>query len=99
MEMGKLLEQLYAGDLAPADRTVQGNARYDMLCSRSLKKIESFSERLDADMRREFDEIMEQCLELTYIEKTQTFSDGFRIGAGIMYEVFSEPVQGSSCPQ
>ena len=33
---------------------------------------------------------MEHYLELTYLEKSETFCQGFRLGAGIMCEVFSE---------
>lgn len=41
-------------------------------------------------MKEEFDLLMEHYLELTFIEKTQSFTDGFRIGAGVMCEVFYE---------
>ena len=41
-------------------------------------------------MKEEFDLLMEHYLELTFIEKTQCFTDGFRIGAGVMCEVFYE---------
>lgn len=49
-----------------------------------------FTDKLDRDMKEEFDLLMEHYLELTFIEKTQCFTDGFRIGAGVMCEVFYE---------
>ena len=49
-----------------------------------------FTDKLDRDMKEEFDLLMEHYLELTFIEKTQCFPDGFRIGAGVMCEVFYE---------
>ena len=88
--MGRILEQLYAGELCPADRVIRGNAEYDAMCSTSLKECDRFAEKLDEELHREFELLMEPCLELTYLEKTQTFSDGFRIGAGIMSEVLQE---------
>lgn len=50
--------------------------------------IEEFSKKLDDESRKSFDALLEHYLELTYIEKSQTFCDGFRLGAGIMCEVF-----------
>lgn len=88
--MGKLLEQLYAGELHPADRMSQDNEEYIALCRQSLEEIERFSSKLDVDLREEFDGLLENYLELAYMEKTQTFGDGFRIGAGLMCEVFYE---------
>lgn len=55
-----------------------------------LKEVERFTEKLDAGMKAEFDCLMEHYLELTYLEKSETFCQGFRLGAGIMCEVFSE---------
>jgi len=72
--MSSILEQLYAGDLTPAENVIQGN--------------EEFSKKLDDESRKSFDALLEHYLELTYIEKSQTFCDGFRLGAGIMCEVF-----------
>ena len=74
--MSSILEQLYAGDLTPAENVIQGNEEYDRLCRQS------------DESRKSFDALLEHYLELTYIEKSQTFCDGFRLGAGIMCEVF-----------
>ena len=86
--MSSILEQLYAGDLTPAENVIQGNEEYDRLCRQSVQEIEEFSKKLDDESRKSFDALLEHYLELTYIEKGQTFCDGFRLGAGIMCEVF-----------
>ena len=83
--MSSILEQLYAGDLTPAENVIQGNEEYDRLCRQSVQEIEEFSKKLDDESRKS---LLEHYLELTYIEKSQTFCDGFRLGAGIMCEVF-----------
>lgn len=88
--MGKILDKLYAGELHPADRVIRDCKEYEAMCRNSLREMESFTDKLDSDMKQEFDTLMEHYLELTYIEKSQTFSDGFRMGAGIMCEVFYE---------
>lgn len=86
--MGKILDKLYAGELHPADRMIQDCGEYEAMCRKSLREMERFTDKLDADMKLEFDTLMEHYLELTYMEKSHTFSDGFRMGAGIMCEVF-----------
>lgn len=88
--MGKILQQLYRGDLCQAENTIRGNAEYDALTRQSMDDFNRFTDKLDRDMKEEFDLLMEHYLELTFIEKTQCFTDGFRIGAGVMCEVFYE---------
>ena len=53
-----------------------------------FRKSRNFQKKLDDESRKSFDALLEHYLELTYIEKSQTFCDGFRLGAGIMCEVF-----------
>ncbi len=86
--MEKILQRLYAGELDFAEREIKGNERYDALCARTLLDMEAFTKKLDEDMKREFEAIMESQLELSDIERSQSFSDGFSLGAGIMAEVF-----------
>ena len=44
--MKNILEQLYAGELVPAELKIEGNEEYETLCRRSLKEIENFTEKL-----------------------------------------------------
>lgn len=86
--MKNILEQLYSGELVPAESKIEGNEEYETLCRRSLKEIENFTEKLDQESQKEFQNLLDTYLELTFIEKRQSFCDGFRMGAGIMCEVF-----------
>lgn len=88
--MGKILSKLYAGEVHPADSVIRGCREYEAMCSKSLREMECFTKKLDKDMKAEFETLMEHYLELTYMEKSHTFSQGFRLGAGIMWEVFCE---------
>ena len=47
--MKNILEQLYAGNLFPAELKIEGNEEYETLCRRSLKEIENFTEKLDKE--------------------------------------------------
>lgn len=69
--MSSILEQLYAGDLTPAENVIQGNEEYDRLCRQSVQEIEEFSKKLDDESRKSFDALLEHYLELTYIEKAR----------------------------
>ena len=71
--MGRILNMLYTGDLHPADCAMQDSAEYQAMCRESLKEVERFTEKLDAGMKAEFDCLMEHYLELTYLEKSETF--------------------------
>lgn len=92
--MERILEELYAGDLQPAENRNWDNPEYESKCAQSVKEIEAFSRQLDQESREAFDAMMDHYLELCYIEKTQAFSDGFRIGARMMWEVFGRETPG-----
>ena len=53
--MGKILQQLYRGDLCPAENTIRGNAEYDALTRQSMDDFNRFTDKLDRDMKEEFD--------------------------------------------
>ena len=74
--MKNLLEQLYSGELIPAELKIE--------------EVEKFTEKLNKESQKEFQNLLDTYLELTYLEKRQSFCDGFRIGAGIMCEVFRD---------
>ncbi|MFR5011898.1 MAG: DUF6809 family protein [Acutalibacteraceae bacterium] len=45
--MGKILQQLYRGDLCPAENTIRGNAEYDALTRQSMDDFNRFTDKLD----------------------------------------------------
>jgi hypothetical protein len=94
--MESILQKLYAGDLLPAEQRIRGNSEYDALCRQSLAEMDEFTKKLSEEGRRDFETLMEHYLELTYMEKSQTFCDGFKIGAGVMWEVFGSHAGDSS---
>lgn len=94
--MGRILEELYSGDLQPAENRNWDNPEYEEKCEASLEEVHAFCERLDQESREAFDTLMENYLELCHIEKTQAFSDGFRIGARMMWEVFGSEVSSQA---
>ena len=88
--MKSLLEQLYAGELVPAELKIEGNEEYEALCRNSLEEIDHCTDKLATERRTQFQNVLDTYLELTYLEKRQSFCDGFRIGAGVMCEIFHD---------
>lgn len=86
--MERILEMLYNGDISPCDQSHCENPHYRELCRRSLDEADCFAASLDQEKREQFDALMEHYLEICYMEKTQAFTDGFRLGARIMSDVF-----------
>ena len=39
--MKNLLEQLYSGELIPAELKIEGNEEYETLCRKSLEEVEN----------------------------------------------------------
>lgn len=86
--MERILEQLYTGDLCPADNSVVENPDYQRLCRANLEEMDRFANLLTEERREAFDTVMDHYLEVSFMEKTQAFTDGFRLGAQVMCEVF-----------
>ncbi len=87
--MDPILQQLYTGDLCPAENRHYDDPDYQSMCDASLREIEAFTAELSQEAKEKFDRLMENYLELTFAEKTQAFCDGFRIGGRVMYQIFS----------
>ena len=49
--MGKILQQLFRGELCPSEYTIQGNAEYDALTRQSLEEMNRFAGKLSQEER------------------------------------------------
>lgn len=88
--MERILEELYNGSICPAENRRCDSPEYERLCRESLKETDAFAGGLKEEQREAFDAMMENYLELCYMEKTQAFCDGFRLGARMMCAVFCQ---------
>ena len=57
--MGRILEELYSGDLQPAENRNWDDPEYEVKCEASLEEVHAFCERLDEESREAFDTMME----------------------------------------
>ncbi len=88
--MERILEELYNGSICPADSKSCDHPEYERKCRESLKETDAFAQGLAEEQKEAFEAMMENYLELCYMEKTQAFSDGFRLGARMMCAVFCQ---------
>ncbi len=73
-----LLQQLYDGEIYPADQIVPKNPQYRELC-RKLGQEKQY-------LRERFDEMGDMHLEIASLCGYEDFAYGFRLGAGLMIE-------------
>lgn len=90
--MGKILEQLYRGELYPYLKFQTTIERFKKNRDKAFKSYSMFIEKLPKELRDEFDELMDSYLDLLPLELEQTFIDGFRIGSRMMTEIYAAPI-------
>lgn len=90
--MKSILEQLYNGEMMPIE---QHSPMFEKQRARFLKGKEIFAKKLEESLQKEFEVLMDDYMSIFSVEMAQEFSNGFKLGARMMCEVFSE--QGDRC--
>ncbi len=89
--MKSTLEQLYYGEIFPAEQHALIGEEYRKIYQRNYSHYEDFIEllsKLNPPLDKRFIEIMDEQLDVFPYEFSEMFIDGFRLGAKIMAEVF-----------
>lgn len=89
--MKKILEQLYNGDICPAEQYVPKGEEYRKRRQENYRHYQDFIEllsKLDPPLDERFIKIMDEQIDLVPCEFSEIFIDGFRLGVKIMTEVF-----------
>lgn len=81
-----LLQQLYDGEIYPAEDVNPKNPKYRELCRKVGEEREYFRNKFSGSDREQFDEMDNLYQEITAIYGYEDFSFGFRLGAGLMAE-------------
>ena len=90
--MGKILEQLYKGELYPYSKFQTTIEQFKINKNEAFKSYSIFLEKLPEELKDEFDELIDSHLEPLPLELEQNFIDGFRNGTQIMAEVYASPI-------
>ena len=88
--MERILEELYMGNLCPAETQEVENPEYEEQNEQLLEAADAFIEKLDPELQETYEELNTLQLEVTQMEKTQCFVDGFRMGMKIVLEALGK---------
>ena len=93
--MDKILHDLYNGEINPIEQYRPMTEEYKALREKQYQHYEDFIKKLGSPLDKEFIRIMDEQLDTVPIEFSETFIDGFRLGARMMIEVFDDKLHGS----
>lgn len=85
--MSTLLQQLYNGEIFPAEQYRPFLEEYRVKRKKHLENYDSFIQKLGSPLDKEFIKIMDEQLDTLPLDFYQMFSDGFKLGAKMMIEV------------
>ncbi len=97
--MQKTIEDLYYGNISPNEQLKPKVRGYQRKKQALLQSENAFLSELIQAHAEKYQELMFQQAELSSIELTQTFVDGFRLGMRLAFESFyGESQAGGSAP-
>ncbi|MFR0077482.1 MAG: DUF6809 family protein [Blautia sp.] len=94
--MKNVLLRLYEGEISPAEQLSPKMREYREIRQRHYRHYEDFIEELralDPPLDMIFIQIMDEQLETVPCDFSQSFVEGFRLGARMMIEVYQEERQ------
>lgn len=91
--MKSMLYELYCNNLMPSEQYYPKSKKYRKVREKNHQRYEQFEknlEKLDPSLDKELEEIIDDNLETISLEMSSMFIGGFKLGARIMTEVFSD---------
>lgn len=91
--MNDILKQLYSGEIYPEEQYRPILEEHKALQRKQYKKYEDFISKIGSPLDKEFEHILDEQLDILSLDFFQMFSDGFRLGAKMMVEIFEDKYQ------
>lgn len=88
--MSRLLEELYFGNINPNEKPFVRNSHYDRLIQTVSTNEDQLTQLLTGRGKSLFLEYANAQSEMNGIHTTESFCDGFRLGAKMMLEVLAD---------
>lgn len=88
--MSEILRALYYGEISPAEQYLTKIKEYEIIRERQYQHYEDFIKKLGSPLDKEFERIMDEQLDTLPLEFYQMFTDGFRIGAKMIMEIYGD---------
>ena len=83
----KILQDLYHGRISPEEHYKPLIADFITHQKEYYRHYDEFMEKIGSPLDKEFESIMDEQLEMLPFDFSQTFIDGFRLGAKMMMEI------------
>ena len=85
-----ILEELYNGNICPADKYMKRGSEYYEISRFLANKEDVFLENLTQEQKALYEEILDKRTDQENIYTKEIFVEGFRLGAQIMLEILTE---------
>lgn len=86
--MNTILQQLYNGEICLSEQYSPVLEEYKAIRKRHMENYKGFIEKLGSPLDEEFIKIIDEQFETVPFDFFQMFSDGFKLGAKMMIEIF-----------
>lgn len=83
----KVLQDLYHGKITPEDHYKPFIEEFSAHQKKYYQHYHEFMEKIGSPLDKEFEDIMDEQLDMLPFDFSQTFIDGFRLGARMMLEI------------
>jgi hypothetical protein len=90
MQKEKILSELYHGNLNPVAKAVDQGSEYQMCQHKVADLEEKLMAQLDEEQQKLLQDFISAQGELNYISGEERFTDGFRMGAKLILELFEK---------
>lgn len=90
MQKEKILSKLYHGNINPVVKSVVQGSAYQKAMHRLTDLEEKLTALLDKEQQTLLQDFISVQGELNYISGEERFTDGFRMGARMMLEIFEK---------
>lgn len=88
--MRKSLEDLYYGNINPNEKTFKPKSEFSIACSHMADAEKKLREQINEEEKKLLSEALDANAQMTGIELTHMFVEGFRLGARLVIEVFCD---------
>lgn len=90
MQKEKILSELYHGNLNPVAKSVVQGSEYQKAMQKVSILEERLTEQLDDEQQKLLQEYISEQMKLNTISGEERFTDGFRMGAKMILEIFEK---------
>lgn len=87
--MKPLIEQLYNGTLSLDEKAISNNPEYRQISRQISEYLQTWKSNHSEDEWQQLEHLLDLYAQTHNIELTATFTNGFRLGAGLMIETLT----------